>query len=152
MIALVVAVVGMVVVLAVYQHPTEQAPLNPMALAWIVPGLVLSFLAAWALATIFAFVNVYFQDTQHLMEVGAQIVFFMTPIIYYPSNLASKGYWMLLTMNPVNLFLDLTRGPLMDGVPPSAELLLQGTAFTAVLIGLAAGTTAWLQKRVVFHL
>jgi ABC-type polysaccharide/polyol phosphate export permease len=59
---------------------------------------------------------------------------------------------MLLTMNPVNLFLDLTRGPLMDGVPPSAELLLQGTAFTAVLIGLAAGTTAWLQKRVVFHL
>ena len=116
------------------------------------PGLILSFIAAWAVATTFAFINVYFQDTQHLLEVAAQVVFFMTPIIYFPSNLESKGYWLLLTMNPVNLFLDLIRTPLMNGQPPSEQILLAGAALTAVLVGLAAGTTAWLQKRVVFHL
>lgn len=151
-IALAVAVVGLVVVKAVYTGPTEQGPFDPLALVWVVPGLVLAFVAAWAVATIFAFVNVYFQDTQHLLEVGAQIVFFMTPIIYFPANLESKGYWYLLALNPVNLFMDLIRAPLMTGAPPGGELLLHGTVLTAVLVGLAAGTTAWLQKRVVFHL
>lgn len=152
MIALVVAIVGMVVVTAATSQPTAQGMLNPLAIFWIIPGLILSFIAAWAVATIFAFINVYFQDTQHLLEVAAQVVFFMTPIIYFPSNLESKGYWLLLTMNPVNLFLDLIRNPLMNGQPPTETLLLAGLALTSVLVGLAAGTTAWLQKRVVFHL
>lgn len=126
---------------------------TPLALLYIVPGLVLAFLASWAVATIFAFINVYFQDTQHLLEVGAQIVFFTTPIMYFPANLASKpDYAWLLVVNPVNLFLDLIRDPLATGQPPTTALLLQASAFTAVVIGLAAGTTAWLQKRVVFHL
>ena len=37
-------------------------------------------------------------------------------------------------------------------VMESGELLLTGAGFTTVVIGLAIGTTAWLQKRVVFHL
>ena len=125
---------------------------NLLALAYIVPGLILSFVTAWAAATIFAFVNVYFQDTSHLLEVGAQILFFMSPIIYYSQNLTDKGLWWMLNLNPVHLFLELIRAPLVTGEPPTGELLLIGTAFTAIVVGLAAGTTAWLQKRVVFHL
>ena len=151
-IALVVAVLGMMAVTAMTNQPTAQGPLNPLALIWIIPGIVLAFIAAWAAATIFAFINVYFQDTQHLLEVGAQIVFFMSPIIYYQANLQEKGLTWMLIMNPVNLFLDLIRAPLMNGEPPTGELLLYGTAFTAIVVGLAVGTTAWLQKRVVFHL
>jgi ABC-type polysaccharide/polyol phosphate export permease len=125
---------------------------NPAAFVYILPGLILAFVTAWAAATIFAFINVYFQDTQHLMEVGAQIVFYMSPIIYYPQNLESNGMAWLLTVNPVHLFLELIRAPLMSGEPPEVEFLLYGTGFTAIMIGLAVGTTAWLQKRVVFHL
>ena len=136
------------IVIAVAYRPDT----NPMALVWIVPGLLLAFLTAWAAATIFAFINVYFQDTQHLLEVGAQIVFFMSPIIYYPQNLTDKGRGWLLLINPVNLYLDMIRDPLVTGVPPSAQLLGTAAGFTAVMIGLAIGTTAWLQKRVIFHL
>jgi lipopolysaccharide transport system permease protein len=125
---------------------------NPMAFLYILPGLGLMLLTAWAAATIFAFINVYFQDTSHLIEVGAQIVFFMSPIIYYPQNLTGKGLHWLLTINPVHLFLELIRAPLTTGVAPSAELLLIGTGFTALMLSLAVGTTAWLQKRVIFHL
>jgi len=124
---------------------------NLAALVWMAPGVALAMVTAWAAATIFSFINVYFQDTQHLLEVGAQIVFFMTPIMYFPQNLQGKGMW-LLNINPVHLFLQLIRDPLTVGTPPSGELLLYGTLFTATMVGLAAGTTAWLQKRVVFHL
>ena len=125
---------------------------NPLSLLWIMPGILLSFIAAWAAATIFAFVNVYFQDTQHLLEVGAQIVFFMSPIMYYPENLREKGMGWLVDINPVHLFMEMIRAPLVTGAPPTGELLLTGFSFTAIMAGLAVGTTAWLQKRVVFHL
>jgi ABC-type polysaccharide/polyol phosphate export permease len=125
---------------------------NPLGMLYAVPGLVLMFLSAWAAATIFSFLNVYFHDTSHLLEVGAQIVFFLSPIMYFPEVLSAKGLQWLVDINPVALFLELIRTPITEGTAPSAMLLLSGVGLTAMLALLAAGTTAWLQKRVIFHL
>jgi ABC-type polysaccharide/polyol phosphate export permease len=118
----------------------------------IIPGIVMTLLTAWAVATVFAFVNVYFHDTQHILEVGAQILFFMTPIIYFADNLHAKNMAWMLNINPVNLFLELIRTPLLTGQPPANDVLVAGAILTAATIGLAVGTTLWLQKRVIFHL
>jgi ABC-type polysaccharide/polyol phosphate export permease len=118
----------------------------------VVPGLALAFLAAWAVATIAAFVNVYFQDTQHMLEVAAQIGFFLTPIIYTRDVLDRQGLHWVVDLNPVNLFLDLIRAPLLTGQVPASATYLAAAAMTGVLGLLAAGTTAWLSKRVIFHL
>jgi lipopolysaccharide transport system permease protein len=130
-----------------------QNSANVLGVLWaLIPGLILMFIAAWAVATIAAFVNVYFHDTQHLLEVGSQILFFLTPIIYYRDLLDKKNLGWIADINPVNLFLDLIRAPLLTGVPPAAHLYASAGLLTVVLVGLAAGTTAWLQKRVIFHL
>src|SRR5262249_102026 len=75
LIALAVGVIGSYVVIGYYHQPLPDF----IGLLWALPGLVLAFLTAWGVATIFAFINVYFQDTQHLLEVAAQIVFFVSP-------------------------------------------------------------------------
>jgi ABC-type polysaccharide/polyol phosphate export permease len=137
-----------VVVTALYRPETSHL----MALVWIVPGVGLAFVAAWATATIFAFMNVYFQDLQHMLEVAAQLLFFLTPIIYPESVLTKNNAWWWMELNPVQIFLTLIRTPLMDGKPPTDEAILAGTTLTVVLVGLAIGTTAWLRKRVIFHL
>ena len=120
---------------------------------FVIPGLIMAFLFAWAVATITSFANVYFQDTQHLLDVGAQITFWMTPIVYRPETLASKPHlaW-LLDANPVNIYLGLIRQPLIVGAPPSLELFGVGFVVTACFVGMACGTVAWLQKRVIFHM
>src|SRR5262249_10741501 len=46
------------------------------------PGIVLALIAAWAIATIGAFVTAFFHDTAHMLEVACQIGFFLTPIMY----------------------------------------------------------------------
>ncbi|MFO0825292.1 MAG: ABC transporter permease, partial [Gemmataceae bacterium] len=112
----------------------------------------LLFIAAWAAATITAFVTVFFHDTQHLLEVGAQIVFFLTPIMYPRALLDDKQLGWVVDANPVYWLLELTRGPLLTGHMPTWQMYLSGTGVSLALVGLAAGVVAWLQKRVIFVL
>ncbi len=117
-----------------------------------IPGLLLVFLAAWAAATISAFATVFFHDTQHLLEVAAQIAFFLTPIMYGRKLLDDKQLGWIVDLNPVYWLMELTRTPLLTGQLPGMEIFLAGTAITVATVGLAVGTVAWLQKRVIFHL
>jgi lipopolysaccharide transport system permease protein len=126
---------------------------GPLTVFWaIIPALILAVIMGWALATIFAFVNVYFQDTQHLLDVAAQLLFFLTPITYKPDVLEKAGVGFMVVLNPVNLFMDLIREPLMTGELPSLNTYGTATVVTLAFVGLAVGTIAWLQKRVIFHL
>jgi lipopolysaccharide transport system permease protein len=134
----------------------DPAPLVGLVLA--LPGLLLTILAAWAVATIGAFATAFFHDTSHLMEVGAQIGFFLTPIMYRRSLLDDRGLGWVVDINPVNMYLAVTRDPLLAGIPTADGLAQLGSAYlaalvvTAVLVGLAAFVTAWLHKKVIFHL
>lgn len=129
-----------------------------VGLALALPGLVLAVVAAWAVATIGAFITAFFHDMSHLLEVGAQIGFFLTPIMYRRSVLDDRGMGWLVDINPVNLYLSLIRDPLLAGTPTAAGLAQLGQAYasalvlTAALVGLAAAVVAWLHKKVIFHL
>ena len=122
------------------------------------PGLLLAVIAAWAVATIGAFVTAFFHDTSHMLEVLAQIGFFLTPIMYRRSLLDARGLGWLVDLNPVNMYLSVIRDPLLNGMPTAASLsqlssaYLGAAACTAVLAALAAGVVAWLHKKVIFHL
>jgi ABC-type polysaccharide/polyol phosphate export permease len=103
----------------------------------VLPALALLVVAGWAAATLFAFAQCYFQDTKHLLDIGCQMLFFLTPIIYPAEVLVEKGAGWLARVNPVNLFLELIRTPLANGTLPDLKLYAYAVAFTAVL-GLCA--------------
>jgi lipopolysaccharide transport system permease protein len=136
-----------------------------VALTWIVNGfgnvLVLPALAAsvlilaiviWSLAVIAGFANVYFQDTQHLCEVGFQILFYMTPIIYPESMLRAHKLAWLVTFNPVRALIDLIRKPIVDGQIPDAGTWFMALLTAVVLAVVACRLLGWLQKRLIFSL
>lgn len=122
----------------------------------VLPVFVLLFLFCWALATIAAFATVYFHDTAHLVEVGAQLMFFLTPIMYTRSVLKRENVDLdfLADLNPVVTFMELIRTPIVTGglQMPEPQVYVQAVALTVVAVGLAFGTIAWLQKKVIFHL
>lgn len=122
----------------------------------VIPVFALLFLFCWALATIAAFATVYFHDTAHLVEVGAQLMFFLTPIMYTRSVLKRQSMDLdfLADLNPVVTFMELIRTPIVTGglQMPEPQVYVQAVVLTAVAVGLAFGTIAWLQKKVIFHL
>jgi ABC-type polysaccharide/polyol phosphate export permease len=130
-----------------------KASPEPLGVLWaVVPVMVLLFFFCWALATLAAFATAYFHDTAHLVEVGSQLFFFLTPIMYVRSILEDNGAKALVDLNPVMVFLELIRTPLVSGTIPEGHIYLQGVALTVAAVGLAFGTIGWLQKKVIFQL
>lgn len=124
---------------------------TPLGKLWaVLPVVALLVAFCWAIATIAAFATVYFHDTTHLVEVGSQLFFFLTPIMY--TREAAPQLAPFFDLNPVVVFLDLTRLPLVFDTVPPAALYGQAAVLTAVAVGLAFGTIGWLQKKVIFHL
>lgn len=122
------------------------------ALLTLLPSLLLLGIFAWSVATLCAYAHIFFPDTQHLMEVGLQVLFYLTPIVYPPSLLEQNGMWWLLEVNPVAHLLQLIRDPILRGQVP--ELLTYAKVLLFVLpLSLAAGVTvARLERRLIYSM
>lgn len=129
-----------------------------VGIAFAMPGIVLALIAAWAVATIAAFISAFFHDTAQIIEVSCQIGFYLTPIMYRRSLLDSRGLGWMVDINPVNLYLTVIRDPLLHGMRNTemlthyAHAYLAVILFTFVLAALAVGVVGWLHKKVIFHL
>ena len=130
----------------------QQEMMVLLRIIFIIPALVIIFFCAWSIATIAAYINVYFHDTIHLLEVGTQFLFFLTPIMYSRKLLDDKDLGWIVDANPVYWMLEMVRFPLLTGLWPPHELYLFSLGFTVLLAALALGIVAWLHKRLIFHL
>jgi ABC-type polysaccharide/polyol phosphate export permease len=125
---------------------------HPICLISLAPTLVLLFVFGWSLAVLSGFANVLFQDTQHLSEIGFQILFYATPVMYDAAKLSENGLGWLVRYNPLVAILQLVREPILDGrIPSSMTYAVAGT--TVLVTAFAASLTlARLQRRLIFHL
>jgi ABC-type polysaccharide/polyol phosphate export permease len=125
---------------------------NLLVLPSILASMAILFVVTWSLAILAGFANVFFQDTQHLCEVGFQIVFYMTPIIYPESLLRGNNLAWLADWNPVRALVDLVRKPILEGTMPTTSTWLMAMLTATVLASAASMTLARLQKRLIFSL
>jgi ABC-type polysaccharide/polyol phosphate export permease len=125
---------------------------NLQALLVLPLSLVLLLLFGWAVSVLAGYINAAFRDIQHLSNIGFQVLFYLTPVIYPPDSLAQTRLGQLVGYNPLVPFLAIVREPLLDGRFPSLE-----TFGAAALTTLAVALTATLllkrlQKRVILYL
>jgi ABC-type polysaccharide/polyol phosphate export permease len=118
----------------------------------LLPTIGLLMILGWSLSTIFGLVTVRFRDMTHLSEVGFQTLFYLTPVMYKPEILISRGLGALIHFNPVAPFLSLMRQPILYSQAPSLR-----TYFLACMIVLVAATGAAVllrqeERRLIFHL
>lgn len=125
---------------------------NLATLWFLVPSVLILFLFTWALTTLAGIANVYFQDTQHLCEVGFQIMLYMTPVIYPQSLLQRKGLSWLADYNPFAAMLELIRKPVVEGKLVPTHTLLFALGTLVVVTSCAMYSLHRCQKRLVFYL
>ena len=145
--------VAVILAVAIGLDTTHPYHLTPLTAIWVVAiGLILLFVFSVAFSSICSFLNVYFHDTQHLVEVGFSIAFFMTPIIYKKEMLEAKGVGWIAEINPAVMFFDMIREPLLTGVVPEPLVFLKAITATLVMLGLAVLTFRRFERTLIFHL
>jgi ABC-type polysaccharide/polyol phosphate export permease len=125
---------------------------NPLVLLSLVPSFVLLFVFAWSLAICTSTLNVLFHDTQHLLEIFLQIMFYMTPIMYKPAMLMKRHLGWAVQLNPFAVLLDLIRRPLLEGALPSMGTVWASMLIVALMVAVAALLLRWCEQRLVFFL
>lgn len=110
-------------------HVTSAVLALPLVMA-------LQFVWTLSLAYLMAACHVTFRDTQHLLTVLLQLLFYMTPIFYHASDVPER-YQSLYRLNPMVHLLEAYRAILLAGVLP-------GNLWTLlVLTLLASGLLIW---------
>jgi ABC-type polysaccharide/polyol phosphate export permease len=110
------------------------------------------FIFCWSLSILAGFANVYFQDTQHLCEVGFQIFFYVTPIMYSKDLLIQNHLEWMLRINPLVPMLDLMREPIVEGRFPTPAAYATACVTVVLMAAAAIIALARLQRRVIFYL
>jgi len=118
----------------------------------VVPALLTLFLVGLSLCTICAIANTYFPDMQHLLDVGLQITFYLTPIIYPVSMMEDRGLGWLMEINPFASLVIFLRNPIVDGTAPPMAAVLIALGFAAVLAVVASYALSRVQKTLVMRL
>ena len=114
-----------------------------LPLLTLVPTVTLLIVFSWSVATLMAFAAVHFPDVPHLATVGLQILFYLTPVMYPPSIINSRGLGDVLRYNPLGYFMHLLRDPIINDAFPSVwEFAIAGGLTTCV-----AALALWIIKR-----
>lgn len=129
-----------------------KGSISLLAIASLVPTLGLFFLLGWGLAVLLGIANVYLPDTQHLVQIGLQILFYLTPIIYPANVVGQKGFAALLQFNPLTSFITLIRDPVIHDRLPTLACYLGASATTALLVSVAGYLVIKAQNDLVFKL
>ncbi len=125
---------------------------NVEALIVLPFSLALLLILGWAVSVLAGFVNTAFRDIQHLSNIGFQILFYLTPIIYPPNSQLGKPLGKLFEYNPLVPFLDIVRMPIYDGEIPPLETFRFAIVTTLVVTGAAVLILRQLQRRVILYL
>ena len=117
---------------------------------YVLPGLAIVLINACLLSLIVAVPSTRFRDINQTVGFATQVLFFLTPVFWAPSQLKGKRS-ILALLNPFAHQLELVRQPLLGHVP----LLVHwewGIAEMVFLFVVATVVLALYRKRVVFWL
>lgn len=112
--------------------------------AVVLPSLVLVLVFCWSLSVFFGLLHTYFPDTQHLMEIIFQILFYLTPILYPPEMIRSRQeFAWFIDINPMAYLFDAVRQPLLtDTFPPLHTYVV----FASFVVGFTLVALLFLRK------
>jgi len=104
--------------------------------------IAVEFLLILGFAYPVAAMHVWFRDTQHVLRVGLQLLFYLTPVFYDP-RMVPAGLQPIYQLNPMVHMVDAYRAVLLRGEFPNPVTLLLLTVGSAVVLVVGV---AWFHR------
>ena len=95
--------------------------------------LVIQSILALGIGLYGAAINVFYRDVRHLIALGLQLLFYISPIIY-PVSLVPPHLRILYFMNPMAGIVEAYRAIIINGTLPDSTLLLSAIIALVILL------------------
>lgn len=113
--------------------------------------MVLQFFLTLSLTFLVAAINVTFRDTQHILGVLLQLLFYLTPVFYDVSSIP-EAYRSLYRLNPMASLVEAYRDVILRGVVPESLPMLALCALAGILLCIGYGIFRRVSYRFVEEL
>lgn len=134
----------LLVLILVFQIPVG------VGIVQILPALVLTAVMAAMVGYLVALAATRYRDIGQVISNALQVVFFVTPIVWRPSQIPPDKQW-LIDFNPFAVFLKLLSAPFL-GEPLLAQDWLAATLITVLLLAVAPLLIGRYSARVIYWL
>lgn len=126
-----------------------QRPLTPAVLAYPV-FLALQLFFTIGLALLFATWTAFFRDVKHFLEIMLAALFWLTPIVYHPSQIDEGLRFLrpILQITPMAPYINAYHDIFFDGRWPAASVWILATGYAVV--ALAWGMAVMLKREDAF--
>ncbi|MBT8528634.1 ABC transporter permease [Polynucleobacter paneuropaeus] len=113
-------------------------PIFSWALVFIPAAFLMIYIFSLGIALILSILTVYFRDLQYVITILLQVFFFLTPVLYKIDSLGNGLVAKIMSLNPLSIFIDLMRMPIVDHVfpPPSTIALALLLSISSLVFGL----------------
>lgn len=127
-------------------------PLFSWAITFIPIAFLMIYLFSLGIALILSVLTVYFRDLQYVITILLQVFFFFTPVLYRSDSLGNGLVAKLMSLNPLSIFIELMRLPMVDHIYPPLSLIL--TAFLLSMSSLIFGLYVFkkCEKNLIYRL
>lgn len=93
-------------------------PENVLNVLYLPLGMLLMIGNLFWMSTILSIVCIRFRDIPQVLTNILQLLFFITPIMWYSNMIIGTKFSLFIAFNPIYYMLDIVRGPLL-GQPPN---------------------------------
>ncbi|MGK0367414.1 MAG: ABC-type polysaccharide/polyol phosphate export permease, partial [Thermoproteota archaeon] len=122
---------------------------NKMGLIFMPLNLLILIVGTLSASMFLSVLNVFFRDTNFVLQFAISILFFMTPI-FYPLSYIPQNYRWLVSINPFYYFIEPFRNSLVD-FQMEMYLISLGKAGIAVVTVSLVTYIYWRRKKNEFY-
>jgi lipopolysaccharide transport system permease protein len=131
-----------VIVLLLWWHHVTVEPVVIIGLMLVMPA---QFLFLLGIGFVLSSVNLFFRDMQRIVQIGSNIVFFLTPVLY-PVDRVPPEYRIFIDLNPMTPLIETWRQLFLYG---SLQWSMIAQLYLIGLISLAIGVLVY--RRLVWR-
>jgi lipopolysaccharide transport system permease protein len=125
-----------VIVLLLWWHHVAVEPVILAGVLLIVPA---QFLLLLGLGFVLSSANLFFRDMQRLLQIGLNIVFYVSPVLY-PADRVPAKFRFMIEFNPITPLIETWRQLFLHGALQWSTL---GHVYVIGLVSLALGTLVY---------
>ena len=111
--------------------------LNPVALLYLIPTVLIEYILALGLALIVSCVTVYFRDMEHFLSIFVMAWQFLTPVLY-ATEMVPERFQPIYRLNPMTPVISAYRTVLYYKSFPDLS-----TMMSSLLMGVASVVIGW---------